>query len=931
MASVTRLDSTRARLAATILEIGSVVRDIPNGKEPQARSLEISVLQTAPDVKFITNGDLRGSSEYVIRSRIALLPPEHVADTAARLDALLAVAASSHFKFASNATDYLKEMSPPVIIPEHGGAFTLLKSLSEGLVDPGKRDAYKSALEQAVSIDSQVRGKVYEEIARRYEQRDPTVAGLTRLVQDEIAAVMELRGSEVEKAKNAIVEQKIAEMKATRIPSEINANLTLYGQRLGEIISRDGLTKDNSQGKTGQEALARLKVDLRSGIAAGEIEAQIARTVVADVIESSIRIAIRAALRQVGAENALFGDAPSTAGRIIEIATREIASLGDVPDTSTVRHVGSQTKQYTFIVPGVDGGASFGKVQLVDAEALLRYSRVTRETTVSEMGILAKEFADTLKLPGNYHASSENGELKWMVDAGFSAVGRGAGSAIAGIPLITFDKNPGIRIGYDHEYHDPEQMGKRHVDSRPYGSFKITNSLTFSPYSIAIGEPYAGRMGAATALFADLADTVAGNLSHTYLNGRNGSHVLSVAELETHIRENLHELANRPYEGAAPGRNVIKIDYFTLYPPEIRAEMLERFFESGSMDGITKDAAFVARLADLTRNGGMRLAMLDISGGYDGAGVSEMISIMRRGTGANQIEHYVRSVVQEFASKTGRTPKNVLIASREGMMTAFQFEHRVLQQSMLTYGRHFGIESVGITDLEMVEQSIAVARQSGSAFRVPTLDGRVIEPDVIVKLFAYPYGTRHLEEEGLIIPELPGGAIFSPTPSSRKVISDKRINSALLNALRNELDAHGVDVFPAREINVALKLSSSFSRATDQIIEFMRQNADRYPDMAYTGAILKLSDKLERTDGSEVRSVYPIPAGAMAGGEVAELFVYGRLKELYETGGSKFIVQPNVVTLTVDNDGNIPPKFEVRVAAYSDFNGNSPLRDLARV
>lgn len=935
--SGSRENTPEASLSTRVYEIGEVIRNAVRSQQAanpgmtlkeargakSVRTLEASILQTVPVIEFITNGDLRGATRAAIESRVASLPRELVEDSNARLNTLLAIAdAIPDFKRIAGISSYLKEQAAPIILPELRDGFTLLKEYAGTLNGQLDRSATKDGIVMLNRIVGGMAKEVEVEAVRRSISiaPEPALDALRAIgfSDADMVPFHRLRSVAYEEARHILSDPKrsdfvegvrtdIAEQKLRKIKK----NPAEYSRVIEAVMHREGMQKDKSSAK---KADAIVTKDLASGITQEEMLDWISTHVLVNILREQSRNIVSAALAKTPVGDILADPTLAAVNsRQIKDAALRLFEVDDsmqktqVPSIETV-----QRKDYFFHVPAE---ATFGKAQLVPMEWLIDYSKITSQTTVEGFAEQMRRFSSSREIGLNMREEKDKRlELRVNTDRVFSIVGRGAGSEIAGIPLFVLDESStGITIRHDKQL-DGEERGT-HKIAKPYGTYRIENSVRLSPYLFTIGDPYVQRLRDATALVANAADTVSGNLERTFISQHGERDVIPVTELDRYIRANLHELLNRPYEGKEVGRGVLKLDYFAMYPPEVRQQVIERYYAAGSLsDGLREE------LAGRTRAGEMKLSILDISGGYDASGISEIVSSLRINRSAGQIDAYVTSVLEEYAVKKGRMPQKILIVSREGMMSAFQYEHRVLEEAFQGHGI-----TAGITKLEIVQQCIEAHKNHGSALNVPVLDGRIIEPDIVIKLFAYPYGTKYLEDDGVVMPKLPNGMLITPTPQSRKVISDKRINSAILEALRPQLEGMGVEVMPYVEINLpTIITSSTAARAARNIVAFMNENKNGYPEMEYSGAILKIADKLERTDGSEVRSVYPIPGGAMKSKAIEEVFVEERLVQLHKNGARNFVVQPNVMVINVDNEGNAMPKFEVRMIAFSKYH-QSPL------
>lgn len=570
-------------------------------------------------------------------------------------------------------------------------------------------------------------------------------------------------------------------------------------------------------------------------------------------------------------------------------------------------------KPYEFVVPTV----TIGKSQLVSPDNLLRFGTgITMARSAAELEVEVQRLIDGSREFEQYFSSTdykrrsqEKGADMFPLQTAdfyppekkaemlFSMVGRGAGSKLAGTPLFELRTDlQGVVATLDPTM---DQTLRAEIT---YGTRSINNSVRLSPLVATIGQPYTDRLMLATQIVADAIDTVSAN-ARAALSGRNNIGVEHATDI---IREELDKLLNTPADNQVPGRSVIQMDYFLLYPPAVRRKILETFQQTGSIETIQP------LLSSLTSDGKMGMTIFDISGGSGGVGISELLSQRVFGRGSGHMQAYLDALLGSYESQTGRLPERVLIVPRQADLTLMDFEYTVVEKAL----KARGVGVVGITTIEMLQQSLEVARKNKQPLHVPTLGGNIITPELIVKRFTFLNEGKGTGYRGYIPLTLPAGVVLEPNNLSRIVASDKRINSAILYGLEPRLRPLGVEVMPYLELNIQ---GPDMNDLVNEVVSFMEVSKEKYPEIDFLGAVLKTVDKIPGREGraGEVISAYPIPASVMESTQMQRLFIARKIRELTAMGVTGIIVQPNILSLMVDNNGILMPKYELKMMAFA--------------
>lgn len=565
---------------------------------------------------------------------------------------------------------------------------------------------------------------------------------------------------------------------------------------------------------------------------------------------------------------------------------REVVVLGE---TGEERKTGGLTQTREFVMPKI----TTGKCQLVPAESLLLFgTSLSRAGSLDELAqrIDSSEFAPYFDTDPVFKFYPPERKLEMI----FSIAGRGAGSKLAGSPLFVLeDGAQGLTM-------DAGDMAGETVSlEETHGERRIKNSVRLSPLRGVIGQPFSRNLPQATERIARAIDTVSTNLQLAL--ERTKKDRVSVEEVTEFAKRNL-PMFLQPASAISPGREVLQMDFFLFYPPDVRKRMLQEFIEKGTLEDMRDE------LSTFTREGNMRAAVFDISGGAGGVGITEFLSERLLGTPSGHMDAYLDAVLSSAEARLGKRPRRVAIVPRNADMTLMNFEYVPVEKAL----KKRGLEEAGISTLELLQAAI----EAGDTLSVPLLNGAVMRTDTILKRFTFPNEGKGAGYRGDVFVRLPEGVTMSPLNSSRIVASDKRVNLQIVEALGDELRALGVDPIPSLDIDLN---GGSFEDLGDRIIEFMDRQRNAYPEIDFLGAVVKTGDKIpgrEKTAG-EVISAYPIPPSVFSGGEMKRAFIDKKLRELFLRGVSGVIVQPNIMSLVADNEGVIAPKFEVKMMAFA--------------
>lgn len=694
-------------------------------------------------------------------------------------------------------------------------------------------------------------------------------------------------------------------------------------QKLGPIL-RDPLLCESELTDEEKETLARLspnisdrrsvfdiakdrfKKEVEDGISNEELLDALTKKITRELLLDMSSDAVDISLKEMGVNPNSVLSNPSALSPLVDgvipVAIRNLKPKSKPRSEikSPRIEIRRQEKTYEFTIPLV----TIGKSQLVSPINLLRFgTSITTSETKDELSKTVEALIKSSKEFEGYFSPSEAAYYyppEKKAEMLFSMVGRGAGSKLAGTPLFELRNDmDGIEGIID------PSLDRTLQSKKAYGTRVIANSVRLSPLVMRIGRQYKDRLVQATQLIAREVDVVSGNLRNVLENSPAGA--MSVEKVTDYVRANLNNLLNTPNENKVPGRSVIQMDFFLLYPPEVRRKILETFRQDGSLVAMEKE------LARYSAEGNMKMTVFDISGGSGGVGISEILSKKVLGRESGHMRAYLGAMLGSYETRMGRLPKQVLIAPREADLTLMNFEYTEVEDALLSAG----IRSVGITTLELLQQSIEVAEKTGRELQVPTLKGTVVKPELIIKRFTFPNEGKGVGYRGDILTKLPNGVILEPNNGSRIIASDKRVNSQILTALEPELDRLGVEVMPFLDLDIAER---PINELTNDVVRYMNSVRNRYPEVDFLGAVLKTGDKIPGREGGagEVISAYPVPASVMKSSEMRRLFIGKKIRELILKGVTGIIVQPNVLSLVVDNNGVLMPKFELKMMAFAN-------------
>ena len=544
---------------------------------------------------------------------------------------------------------------------------------------------------------------------------------------------------------------------------------------------------------------------------------------------------------------------------------------------------------YEFTVPKI----TTGKCQLVSPESLLRFG--TMLSPLNDLAALAQAIEESEFVPFFEDPVFKYYPPERKLEMIFSIVGRGAGSKLAGSPL--FELKDDFR-GLITPVEDIE--GKNIVIQETYGTRIIKNSIRLSPLVGTVGQPFSRNLPEATKIIAQAIDTVSANLEKEFQ--RSGRSKIGVEEATDIIRNNLPILIRRTND-SIPGREVLQMDFFLLYPPDVRRRMIETFIADGKLDRIKSE------LAELTQQGMMRASVFDISGGSGGVGITEFLSKRILDKSSGHMEAYMDAVLFGAYSRLGKMPTNAVITPRQADLTLMNFEYLPTERAL----RERLAGKVGISTLELLQAAIET---DGEKLEIGTLKGEVIRPDTIIKRFTFPNEGKGAGYRGDLFVRMPAGVTMAPLNSSRIVASDKRVNLKIVEMLKDQLIPFGIDPIPYLDLDLR---SGNFEALSEQVVEFMVANRNAYPEIDFFGGVVKTGDKIPGREkiAGEVISAYPIPSSVMINPDMRRAFIVKKLRELYLRGVSGVIVQPNILSLVADNEGNIAPKFEVKMMAFA--------------
>lgn len=505
-------------------------------------------------------------------------------------------------------------------------------------------------------------------------------------------------------------------------------------------------------------------------------------------------------------------------------------------------------------------------------------------------------------------------DMRMIFEQLFSFVGRGAGSRLAGVPLTILDESTqGIKTQDIYDFPNAINISYKYGDNN-----KILNNFALSPRKIVIGQPYANNMQKASKLVMQAIDIVSRKLDKYIVQQkilkRKIVPVEEVVEYALkHVDEWILDSTLIRYNGS-PSRTHQQMDFFLTPMIKTRKILIE---DAKKNRGILSDSS-KELLQKETQKGNLRLAILDISGGGYGTGLSESIAKLAGYKSSGYMDTYIKSLISGYEVKMGRKPKNIVLSPRKADLTLAAFEYIPFVKKL----RKQGIKAEIILAEQLEEALYHYDRKK--PFQVKTWDGKMVIPELIAKRFTFlGEGQEKEGDRGHIYTSLPEGVVILPSPVSRVPASDKRVNSAILTTLKTQLQEIGIDVIPT--ITLSIIDRNSVEKVVKEIIKFGEINVDEYPEIKFLGLILKVDDKRPGREGKgdEVVSAYPLSAGIIRktnnkhNQEEFKQFIHNmlfhRINNLIDKGVRNIIVQPNLLTIFADGKDFM----ETKIIVYS--------------
>ncbi len=454
-------------------------------------------------------------------------------------------------------------------------------------------------------------------------------------------------------------------------------------------------------------------------------------------------------------------------------------------------------------------------------------------------------------------------DARYFLSRYFSTCQRGAGSNLAGFPLIDFD-GEGIEAHFDTSY-------DRNLEVVRNG---YNNSIRMSPWRLKIGAPYDNRLRKITRDVAHDVDGLSRSLSSALSDL--GADQITVEEATQICIESFDDFTDKPYvDTKYIGRGVLQMDFFLMYPPEIRQLILDG-------DVSTEE------LAKLTKEGELIPYIFDVSGGAGSIGILSDLA-REHGSDSDMLDHYARYLVESYRAKKGRYPNNVVIVPREADMTLMGFEYVPLQEKLAEMGF-----DTSIATMESLEESL----DGGGSLRC--VDGHYVKPELVARRFTYLNDGKD-GSRGIIRLDIPENMHIEPTQESRIVASDKRVNSRIIERVCED----------------SIPYIGASVDDTDLIDDFFGREDLRssFPEIERMGLILKTFDKVAASgSGREVVSVHPYASGGYVGDVSRNVVESLRRKGVYN-----LVAHPNLLPLFVSNEGYIPPKTEIKMFAIARY------------
>lgn len=505
-------------------------------------------------------------------------------------------------------------------------------------------------------------------------------------------------------------------------------------------------------------------------------------------------------------------------------------------------------------------------------------------------------------------------DMRMIFDQLFSFVGRGAGSRLAGSPLtILKESAQGVRTQNIRDFPNSITINYQYGDNT-----EAINNFALSPRKIVIGRPYVYDMQKASRLVTQAVDAVSRKLDEYIINQKlQGRKTVPVEEIAAYSLLNVNEwvldstLMN--YHDS-PSRTYQQMDFFLIPTVRTRSILIQEVKKHG---GVLSDKA-IKLLQKETQGGNLRLTIFDISGGGGGTGLSESVAKLAGYKTSGYMDAYIESLMAGYRARKGRQPKNIVLCPRKADLTLAAFEYIPFVERL----RKQGIQAEIILS-EQLEEALH-HHDATKPFLVKTWDGKMIVPELIAKRFTFLGAGQEAEgDRGHIYTSLPEGVVILPSAVSRVPASDKRVNSAILEALRTQLTQIGIDVIPTITFSIAGK--NSVEKVVKEIIKFGEMHSDEYPEIKFLGLILKVDDKRPGREGKgdELVSAYPIPAGIIQKtnttdnqGEINNYIhsmLFHRINTLVDKGVLNIIIQPNLLTIFADGRDFM----ETKIIVYS--------------
>lgn len=461
----------------------------------------------------------------------------------------------------------------------------------------------------------------------------------------------------------------------------------------------------------------------------------------------------------------------------------------------------------------------------------------------------------------------------------FSILGRGAGSRLAGVPLVTLhDDFNGVRANFHPEF-ERTYEGQTTLNGELY-----TDSAKMSGWHFQIGLPYSKNMTVATQIISQNVSAFAAVVArHQSEWGSN-----DIDDITKWVVKNFDQLLEESLTEEVCGRPLLQMDYFLLPPSGIRKQILER----GIFGDKEKSLLEIALL-----QGQYSIATFDISGGAGGVGLSELMSQQWLGEKSQHFDFYTQTLLQAFQREKGQLPNRIILVPRKADLTILTIEYMPLKERFEKMG--FPTFIVPMEELQTFSTTLQ------------TLEGDVIdlndgERTMVVKRFTY---LKEGEDghRGLVLPAtvFNENCVIVPAPISRLSASDKTVNLKLLRTLKQPLNENGVTIIPS--------LTCACNEdAIPGISKFLVECSRKWPEATHLGGVLKTPDKTPGRAGvGELVSAYPIPAAPFTE-DTIRVFVLPLIQKLAQYGVEEIVIMPNVLPLLPFDAG----KLEIKMMSF---------------